>query len=242
MVDQSSKTKRPWSAQSWLGHLNRVPSFQSSEITADCRASWRNGRGRGSGDCWEPVLCRHDRAIVAGTHSSCNCGHTTTPNPASQDSINSDGVLTKSYLSLRSYFNWWLGEVSFFYRDVDPERPPLLHWMAYTCLRMHQQHWVGSVVYLFFFKSTWSLERNRRVWENWGGGSSEFDQSTRYACLELSNNKLKTKKHELRAVAIAAVVWGTLRWQERPQGCQQKLGNQGGPACGSERRAIWDFL
>lgn len=74
----------------------------------------------------------------------------------------------------------------FFYGDVAPERPPLFHRMASICLRMHQQHWVGSVVYFFF--------KVHEAWKGTGGhgrtgerGSSEFDQSTRYACLELSN-------------------------------------------------------
>lgn len=50
------------------------------------------------------------------------------------------------------------------------------------------------------------LRKGREGMGELGRGSSEFGQSTQYSCLELSNNKLKSKKHELMAVASAAVV------------------------------------
>lgn len=143
---QSAKNKRPWRAQSWVGRLYCFPSLQSTEITADCRANWRNGRTGGSGDCCEPVLFRHDRATVTATYSSCNCGYKRIPNAASPDSINSDGVLTKSHPYLRSYL--MVGRRVIFLQGCAPWEDTRASLDGLHLCR-HQQHWVDSMVYLF---------------------------------------------------------------------------------------------
>lgn len=236
-VDQGAKNKRPWRAQFWVGRLYCVPSLQSAEITVDCRANWRNGRTRGSGDCWEPVLFRHDRVTVTATYSSCNCGYKRTPNAASENSTIVMGCSQSPTPIWRvTLINGW--EKSHFSTRMCPLRghPCFTGWP--TALQASAA--LSGFSVLFILKCM-KLRKGREGTGELGRGSSEFGQSTQYSRLELSNNKLKSKKHERRAVASAAVVWGPLRRQERPQGCWRKPGNQGGPAHGSGRRSIWDF-